>query len=216
MSSFDNNQQNCTDWTVWQQPKSSPTMVVMSAREPILDSYERLLIEQGERAATLTAVAESAGVSKGGLLYHFPSKSTLVDGLIARVDAGLQHDLELMATGPREAIEHFVRSSFEETKGRQSALALQALAQTGDVAVMRHALGTQEQWLNALTAHGIDPDVAKIIQLVGDGFYWEVALVETGLEVDDARCISKARQLRQADAAVIDAVIERLCALAGV
>lgn len=188
----------------------------MSAREQILDAYERLLIEQGERAATLTAVADAAGVSKGGLLYHFPSKDALVEGLIARVDAVLQHDLEVMAAGPREAIEHFVRSSFEETTGRQSSMALQTLAQTGDVAVMQHTLHAQEQWLAALTAHGIEPAVAKIIQLVGDGFYWELALVETAAKVDDDGCVSSARRLEGADADVIDAVIARLLELAGV
>lgn len=188
----------------------------MSAREQILDAYERVLIEQGERAATLTAVAEAARVSKGGLLYHFPSKDALVEGLISRVEAGVQHDVEVMSAGPRQAIEHFLRSSFEETKGRQSALALQAIAQTGDVAVMRHALTAQERWLGALTAHGIDSAVAKIIQLAGDGFYWELALVETGLEVDDETCTRKAQRLREADAEVIDGVIQRLVELAGV
>lgn len=44
------------------------------ARGAVLDAFESLLIEVGERAATLDAVAGRAGVSKGGLLYHFPNK----------------------------------------------------------------------------------------------------------------------------------------------
>ena len=35
----------------------------------------------GERAGTIAATAEAAGVSKGGLLYHFASKTALVAGL---------------------------------------------------------------------------------------------------------------------------------------
>jgi AcrR family transcriptional regulator len=57
----------------------------MSAtRDRLLDAFEGLLIAHGPRAATLDAVAAAAEVSKGGLLYHFPSKSstsTLVNPL---------------------------------------------------------------------------------------------------------------------------------------
>ena len=45
-----------------------------NSREQILDAYEHLLVQAGERAATLDAVAAQAKVSKGGLLYHFGSK----------------------------------------------------------------------------------------------------------------------------------------------
>jgi hypothetical protein len=48
------------------------------AREAVLDAFESLLIEVGERAATLDAVARLAGVSKGGLLYHFPNKEAMI------------------------------------------------------------------------------------------------------------------------------------------
>ncbi|WP_313337060.1 helix-turn-helix domain-containing protein, partial [Comamonas sp.] len=53
----------------------------MSAREKILDDYERVLVENGERAATVEAIAKAAGVSKGGLLYHFKDKRALASGL---------------------------------------------------------------------------------------------------------------------------------------
>lgn len=46
------------------------------AREKVLDAFEAILIDDGERAATLEATAKAAGVSKGGLLYHFRSKTT--------------------------------------------------------------------------------------------------------------------------------------------
>ena len=56
-----------------------------SARDRVLDAYETLLIEAGPGAATLDAVAAAAGVSKGGLLYHFASKDALAAGLLARL-----------------------------------------------------------------------------------------------------------------------------------
>lgn len=52
-----------------------------NSREQILDAYEHLLVQAGERAATLDAVAAQAKVSKGGLLYHFGSKKALFEAL---------------------------------------------------------------------------------------------------------------------------------------
>jgi AcrR family transcriptional regulator len=47
-------------------------------------------LEQGFGHVTLDAVAERAGVSKGGLLYHFPTKSDLVRGLLSHYAAAHQ------------------------------------------------------------------------------------------------------------------------------
>ena len=43
-------------------------------RQAILEAAERVVTEAGAAHLTLDAVAGKAGVSKGGLLYHFPSK----------------------------------------------------------------------------------------------------------------------------------------------
>ncbi|MFD0904227.1 TetR/AcrR family transcriptional regulator [Actinomadura sediminis] len=54
-------------------------------KNALLDAAEAVLSEHGTQALTLTAVADRAGVSKGGLLYHFPSKEALVKAMVARV-----------------------------------------------------------------------------------------------------------------------------------
>ncbi len=55
-----------------------------SSRDAILDAAEAVVKDAGAAHLTLDAVAERAGVSKGGLLYNFPSKDALVEGMIAR------------------------------------------------------------------------------------------------------------------------------------
>lgn len=55
-----------------------------SARERILEAAERVVTDVGAARLTLDAVAQSAGVSKGGLLYHFPSKESLLGALAQR------------------------------------------------------------------------------------------------------------------------------------
>src|SRR3954454_9447968 len=58
-----------------------------STRERILDSASELVREVGSGRLTLDAVAERAGLSKGGLLYNFPSKDALLQGMLERLIA---------------------------------------------------------------------------------------------------------------------------------
>ncbi|MCL4694718.1 MAG: TetR/AcrR family transcriptional regulator, partial [Candidatus Hydrogenedentes bacterium] len=52
-----------------------------SCNDLLLDSAEAVVVEGGPSRLTLDAVAEKAGVSKGGLLYHFPTKDALVEAM---------------------------------------------------------------------------------------------------------------------------------------
>ena len=53
-----------------------------SVIEKILESAERVVASNGVPGLTLDAVAKHAGVSKGGLLHHFPSKNALLSALV--------------------------------------------------------------------------------------------------------------------------------------
>ena len=52
---------------------------------------------EGARHLTIDAVTSVAGLSKGGVLYHFPSKTALLEGLIAHCLAQVRacHDIHL-------------------------------------------------------------------------------------------------------------------------
>ena len=53
-------------------------------RDKLLDAADTIVERQGIANLTLDAVAAEAGVSKGGLLHHFPTKDRLVEALVAR------------------------------------------------------------------------------------------------------------------------------------
>jgi AcrR family transcriptional regulator len=55
-----------------------------NSREIILDAAEALVSTVGANHMSLDAVAAQAGISKGGLLYLFPSKVALLKGMIDR------------------------------------------------------------------------------------------------------------------------------------
>ena len=88
-----------------------------SARTAMLDAALRVIENNGIAALTLDAVAAEAGVTKRGLIYHFPSKHALITAihvlLADRMDATLR---EALGKDPVEATEEertvaYVRTS---------------------------------------------------------------------------------------------------------
>ncbi|MBJ3785766.1 TetR/AcrR family transcriptional regulator [Devosia sediminis] len=65
--------------------KKQPELV----RQALLDEALRLAMSSGPEAVTIQAVAAGAGVTKGGLFHHFPSKQALIEGMVAHVFAQL-------------------------------------------------------------------------------------------------------------------------------
>ncbi|MDD2706610.1 MAG: TetR/AcrR family transcriptional regulator [Verrucomicrobiae bacterium] len=52
--------------------------------DSILMAAEKVVLRDGAAHLTLDSVARSAKVSKGGVLYHFPSKESLLKGMVTR------------------------------------------------------------------------------------------------------------------------------------
>ena len=65
------------------------------ARERILEAAERVVTDVGAAHLTLDGVAQAAGVSKGGLLYHFPSKESLLGALAQRYVDSMDHCIDM-------------------------------------------------------------------------------------------------------------------------
>jgi AcrR family transcriptional regulator len=59
-------------------------------RERVLEAAERVVVDVGAARLTLDAVSHAAGISKGGLLYHFPSKESLLSALAQRYVDSMQ------------------------------------------------------------------------------------------------------------------------------
>lgn len=56
-----------------------------NSQEAILDAVEAVIAKSGAAHMSLDSVAQKAGVSKGGLMYHFPTKQSLVKALVGRL-----------------------------------------------------------------------------------------------------------------------------------
>ncbi|WP_264629138.1 TetR/AcrR family transcriptional regulator, partial [Candidatus Symbiopectobacterium sp. NZEC135] len=62
--------------------------------DQILDAAETVLLRSGVHGFTLDAVAAQAGISKGGLVYRFPSKDQLIQTLLQRELTRFSQDAE--------------------------------------------------------------------------------------------------------------------------
>jgi AcrR family transcriptional regulator len=62
--------------------KTAMVAGVPSSRERILEAASDIARESGPGNLSLDAVAARAGLSKGGLLYNFPSKASLMEALV--------------------------------------------------------------------------------------------------------------------------------------
>jgi len=76
-----------------------PQNPAVAIRDRILDAVGQLAMSLGAGNFTLEQVAQAAGVSKGGLLYHFPTKEALLLAMGERF-------LQTFESGRREAREH--------------------------------------------------------------------------------------------------------------
>ncbi len=63
-------------------------------RRGLLDCAARLAAESGPGSVTIQAVAQAAGVTKGGLFHHFPNKEALLQGLFADLLARLDGEID--------------------------------------------------------------------------------------------------------------------------
>lgn len=153
------------------------------ARERVLDAFQELILTDGERAATLDATAKAAGVSKGGLLYHFGSKDELVAGLLGRLDALTTADLERMEAAEEGPVVYYIRTSVMEDEALDRALiATSRLAQGGSVPASDALRENRKRWAEMIRPHVRDDSSLDLVLLLSDGLYFNNSLDVNGSE----------------------------------
>ncbi len=105
------------------------------AREKILTAAADVAREAGPGSVSLEAVANRAGVSKGGLLYHFPSKAKLMQALVEHYLAEFQTSLDEAQANGESLLAAFVKRAASECEEKKPASAnwiFSAIAQDPD------------------------------------------------------------------------------------
>ncbi|ACQ81649.1 transcriptional regulator, TetR family [Beutenbergia cavernae DSM 12333] len=156
-------------------------------RDRLLDAVETLLIESGPGSTTLEAVAAEAGVSKGGLLYHFGSKRDLFTGLLDRLNDVGEQDFAALRAAPRGAVAGFLESSRVADDGfTRTLLAATRLIGVREVDAAAALTASIDAWAGVIADQVSDPVLARLVQLVGDGLYLHALLGADSEPLDSA------------------------------
>lgn len=164
-----------------------------SSRAKILKAAADVAREAGIGHFSLDAVAARAGLSKGGLLYNFPSKSKLLEALVEdhllAVEAELNDHAARSAGRPNALAASFlaVARDQERLHDEQPSGLLAALAE--DPSFLEPVLRFNRQTLTRMTATASDPHMALVAFLAIEGLRLTRLL---GLDVLDASERAKA------------------------
>jgi AcrR family transcriptional regulator len=151
-----------------------------ATKRRILDASERVVLRDGVGHLTLDAAAAEAGLSKGGVLYHFPTRDALVAAMVTRIIEQFDEDIAsyLPEAGTPEAgrpgayARAYVRATLEPvTPGEErlgAALLAAAAAEPELVVPLQTAAA---RWQARLVDDGIDPTLATLIRLACDGLW---------------------------------------------
>lgn len=157
--------------------------VAASPRPPadsrILDAAERIVQAKGVAALTLDAAAREAGVSKGGLLYHFASKEALLIGLLTRLAASLEEEfsgvLALQAPGRGRTARAMLAWTFDHpamvSELHQRAAGCFLAAFHHDPALLDPIREVFARIRAMLAKDGLPPGHAQAVMAACDGFF---------------------------------------------
>lgn len=144
-------------------------------KQQLLDAAEQVVFTQGASKLTLNAVAKKASVSKGGLLYHFPSKDALIQALIQQLIENFEQAISQQAehvAGTSDWLQAYINTTFdpESSQVHASAGILAAIANNLDL--LDPLRQRYQVWQQHVETSGIDPTRALLLQLAADGLWF--------------------------------------------
>ncbi len=141
----------------------------------ILDACGAILRRDGARCLTLDAVALEAGLSKGGLLYHFPNKETLLTALFDQYMSPFDNYL---ATAPNLAeadyLIAYMDATIEQIEDTETIQLIASLFAAGEEFPQLHAQmqDRYQSWQRGIAQGMTDPVSATAIRMAIDGLWF--------------------------------------------
>jgi AcrR family transcriptional regulator len=142
----------------------------------ILEAAERVIVQSGVEKTTIDEVAREAGVSKGGVLHHFPSKEAILVGLVSMMIEKFDAEVQTQRSHDPEPAGSFTRALLGAVTSRDDDhcvevfVALQAAFRNTPPLqqVLRKA---HLKWQALIEKDGINPVSASVVRLATDGLW---------------------------------------------
>jgi AcrR family transcriptional regulator len=145
------------------------------SKDAILAAAEIVVAEAGAAHLTLDAVAARAGLSKGGLLYHFPSKEALLQGMLSRllerVDSDRGRFQRELGDSPAADLQAHVLAGFHQHPSQDRVSAAMLAAGANDPRLLEPVRRWQRDHFEQLVKTKAHPTKAAVIMLAVDGLW---------------------------------------------
>ncbi len=155
-----------------------------SARDKILNAAERVIQRQGLAATTIEAVAAEAGVSKGGLFYHFSSKKEMLEQLIDHYRewyyASREEILATLPDTPGKLLKATILASIKHP-ARSTSNVSNLVALLDDIDLRKKISLMKREIYDELISHSGVPERIAIAILAIDGLWFAEILGENTL-----------------------------------
>lgn len=143
-------------------------------RESILDAAQRVLAMKGLVNATMEDIAKEAGLSKGGVFYHFASKKELLLGIIERYESVLYEVRariynELPEQPSRKLKATFLALIEHPSRWNENAADILSMLSDND---MRSAISAvKKRLVEDVLIDAPDPHKAVLAMIISDGVW---------------------------------------------
>lgn len=145
-----------------------------SAKAKLLESAKKILKEEGYEKFTLDSLAKRTGVSKGGVLYHFPTKEMLIQEIIQNLIIRFENRLnsENNETDSSSWTLRYFQATLDdlEDSDLQSSGIIAALASNPHL--LLPLVEKYAAWKQKFKKEKIDQSLADILRYAADGIWF--------------------------------------------
>lgn len=164
------------------------------ARQRILDAAALLAEEDGAHSLSLERVAERAGVSKGGLLYHFRSKEELLNAMLLSVIEAHDRDLDQRVENGERYVDVMIDHCMEKQERPGCLMSGFIAAVAVDKNAQEIIRDRRKEWMDKIHATGIPLPQALILGLALDGLFVGSSLGVTEFSPEEREAIRQGLQ----------------------
>lgn len=148
----------------------------VATRQLLLDVTASIVLEKGLSGLTLDGVAKGAGVSKGGLLHHFPSKQHLIDALITSIHQQFVEKLKRASDADPDEVGKLTRAyllagTMDRDDNAARLCNVISVEDRGNQTMKSLWSNFLSSMLDPKNSGGADPVMLAIVRLATDGLW---------------------------------------------
>jgi len=146
-----------------------------SSKESILDAAERVIMRQGMANTTIEGVAAEAGISKGGLFYHFTSKKDMLMQLMDRYErnfTAMRRDIyEALPESPTRFLKATVLACVHDPARKEHGNISSVLSLLDDVDMRQRVFEMKLRIFEEVARESQSPEKAMLALFATDGLW---------------------------------------------